>query len=67
MAERLVVSASTVQRLLAGKSRIRALRLSRVLGRSAESWLPMQDSYDLWQARQSLDLSGLTPIELMAA
>jgi plasmid maintenance system antidote protein VapI len=26
-----------------------ALRLSRVLGRSAESWLAMQDSYDLWQ------------------
>ena len=28
-----------------------ALRLSRVLGRSTESWLAMQDSYDLWQAR----------------
>jgi plasmid maintenance system antidote protein VapI len=38
--------------------------LSRVLGRSAESWLAMQDSYDLWQARQSLDLSGLTPMAL---
>jgi hypothetical protein len=37
----------------------RALRLSRVLA--------MQDSYDLWQARQSLDLSGLTPMELTAA
>jgi plasmid maintenance system antidote protein VapI len=44
-----------------------ALRLSRVLGRSAESWLAMQDSYGLWQARQSLDLSGLTPMELTAA
>ena len=41
-----------------------ALRLSQVLGRSAESWLAMQDSDDLWQARQSLDLSGLTPMEL---
>ena len=37
----------------------RALRLSRVLA--------MQDSYDLWQARQSLVLSGLTPMELAAA
>ena len=65
-----VPSPSTVQRLVAGKSRVspdRALRLSRVLGRSAESWLAMQDSYDLWQARQSLDLSGLTPMELTAA
>ena len=43
------------------------LRLSRVLGRSAESWLAMQDSHDLWQARQRLDLSGLTLIELTPA
>jgi addiction module HigA family antidote len=67
VAERLGVSASTFQRLVAGKSRVSpdmALRLSRVLGRSAESWLAMQDSHDLWQARQRLDLSGLTPMEL---
>jgi plasmid maintenance system antidote protein VapI len=44
-----------------------ALRLSRVLGRSAESWLAMQDSHDLWQARQRLELSGLTPMELTPA
>ena len=43
------------------------LRLSRVLGRSAESWLAMQDSHDLWQARQRLDLSGLTLMELTTA
>ena len=70
VAERLGVSASTFQRLVACKSRVSpdmALRLSRVLGRSAESWLSMQDSYDLWQARQCLDLSGLTPIELTPA
>jgi addiction module HigA family antidote len=50
VAERLGVSASTLQRLVAGKSRVTpdmALRLSRVLGRSAESWLAMQDSHDL--------------------
>jgi len=41
-----------------------ALRLSRVLGRSAESWLAMQDSHDLWQALQRLDLSGLTLMAL---
>jgi addiction module HigA family antidote len=61
------LSTATVQRLVASKSSVSpdvALRLSRVLGRSAESWLAMQDSFDLWQARQSLDLSGLTPMEL---
>ena len=70
VAERLGVSASTFQRLVAGKSRVSpdmALRLSRVLGRSAESWLSMQDSHDLWQARRRLDLSGLTPMELTPA
>jgi len=30
-----------------------ALRLSKALGRSPESWLAMQDQYDLWQARKS--------------
>ena len=39
-----------------------ALRLSRCLGRSAESWLAMQDAYDLWHARQQLDLSTLEPV-----
>ena len=70
LAERLDVSASTLQRLIAGKSRVSpdmALRLSRVLGRSAESWLTLQDSHDLWQARQRLDLSALTPLKLTAA
>jgi plasmid maintenance system antidote protein VapI len=50
---------------VAGKSRITpdmALRLSRVLGRNAESWLSLQDSHDLWQARQRPDLSALTPM-----
>jgi len=70
VAERLGGSASTFQILVAGKSRVSpelALRLSRVLRRSAESWLAMQDSHDLWQARQRLDLSGLIPIELTPA
>ena len=39
-----------------------ALRLSRCLGRSAESWLAMQDAHDLWHARQHLDLSNLEPV-----
>lgn len=70
VAERLGVSASTFQRLVTSKSRITpdmALRLSVVLGRSPESWLALQDIYDLWEARQRLDLSGLTPMELMPA
>jgi len=35
-----------------------ALRLSKALGRSPESWLTMQDNYDLWQARKTINLEA---------
>jgi plasmid maintenance system antidote protein VapI len=44
-----------------------ALRLSKALGRSPESWLPMQDSHDLWQARQTVDLDAVERIDFRAA
>jgi len=70
LAARLDVSASTVARLLAGTSGISpemALRLSKSLGRSAESWLLMQHNHDLWEARQRLDLSRVEPLHFDAA
>ena len=69
VALRLKVSPSTFSRLLKGQSRISpemALRLSRCLGRSPESWLVMQDNYDLWQARQKVDLAGIEPLAIPA-
>jgi antitoxin HigA-1 len=65
VASRLQVAPSTLNRILQGRSRVTpemALRLSRCLGRSAESWLAMQAAHDLWQARQHLDLTGLQPL-----
>ena len=65
VATRLQVAPSTLNRILQERSRVTpemALRLSRCLGRSAESWLAMQDAYDLWHARQQLDLSTLIPV-----
>lgn len=59
------VSASTVNRVLNGFSRITpemALKLSKALGRSAESWLQMQDAHDLWLARQHVDLTNIRAI-----
>jgi plasmid maintenance system antidote protein VapI len=44
-----------------------ALRLSKALGRSAESWLAMQDAHDLWVARQSLDLGPVQPLAFASA
>lgn len=69
VALRLKVSPSTFSRLLKGQSRVSpemALRLSKCLGRSPESWLAMQDIYDLWQARLSIDLTDIEPLSVTA-
>jgi addiction module HigA family antidote len=44
-----------------------ALRLSKALGRSPESWLAMQHNYDLWVAKKSADLSAVQKVEFEAA
>jgi antitoxin HigA-1 len=70
LAARLGVSPSTLNRVLTGKSGISpemALRLSKCLGRSAESWLAMQHGYDLWQARKRIDLSEVERFKSGAA
>ena len=69
LATKLGVAASTLSRVLNGSNRVSpemALRLSKVLGRSAESWLAMQYNYDLWQARQHVNLSSVGKIALTA-
>jgi hypothetical protein len=70
LAYRLDVAPSTLSRILKGDSRVTpdmALRLSKALGRSPESWLAMQDGYDLWLARQSVDLARVSKLELATA
>ena len=65
LAKQLDVAASTLNRILKGQSAISpemALRLAKALGRTPESWLAMQDSYDLWQARQHLDLDRVQQV-----
>lgn len=66
LASRLGVAASTLNRILKGASGVSpemALRLSKALGRTPESWLAMQDNYDLWQARQTVNLQSISKIE----
>jgi addiction module HigA family antidote len=60
LAGSLGVAASTITRLINGQSNVSpemALRLSKALGRSPESWLAMQRTYDLWGARKSTELT----------
>ncbi len=69
LAENLGVAASTLGRVLNGSGRVTpemALRLSKALGRSAESWLAMQDAYDLWQARKQVDLRRIAKLKFSA-
>ena len=70
LATKLNVAASTLNRVLKKQSGISpemALRLSKALGRSPESWLAMQDAYDLWGARKQVKLGKVQKVPLNAA
>jgi addiction module HigA family antidote len=70
LAAKLGVAPSTLNRILTGASGVSsemALRLAKALGRSPESWLAMQYTYDLWQARQHVDLGRVGKVRLTAA
>jgi addiction module HigA family antidote len=70
LAAKLDVAPSTLSRVLKGSSRVTpemALRLSKAIGRSPESWLAMQDVHDLWVARQHVNLRGVGKLKLSAA
>ena len=58
LARKLKVSPGLVSRLLNGKTDVSpamAIKLSKVLGRTAESWMNMQAEHSLWQARKKID------------
>lgn len=70
LSTKLGVSASTLNRILTGKSGVTpemALRLSKCLGRSPESWLALQHGYDLWNAKKRVDLKTVGTLRLTAA
>lgn len=70
LAESLSVSPSTLARVVSARSAVTpemALRLSKALGRSPESWLAMQHIFDLWNAKKSADLSSVQKIHFEAA
>ena len=70
LASKLGVAPSTLNRVLRGSSGVTpemALRLSKALGRTAESWLALQSNHDLWHAKQRVRLRGVTRIRLSTA
>ena len=67
VAEKLKVSSSTFNRLIKTESNISpemALRLSKTLGRTAESWLSMQDSFNLWHAKNNVNLDEVEKLQI---
>jgi addiction module HigA family antidote len=70
LATHLDVAASTLNRILKQQSGISpemALRLSKALGRTPESWLAMQDAYDLWVAKKTVKLSSVQRLKVDVA
>lgn len=68
-AKRLGVSRVALSRVVNGRASVSAelaIRLASALGGSAESWLRMQVSYDLWHA-QKKRRPKITPIDLSRA
>ena len=69
VAAMLKVAPSTFNRLIKRQSNISsemALRLSKTLGRSPESWLTMQNNYNLWQAKQRINLDEVEKLSILA-
>jgi len=70
LATQLDVASSTLNRILKGQSAISpemALRLSKAIGRTPESWLAMQDNFDLWHAKQNINLSNVHTVKFAVA
>ncbi|NQZ12701.1 MAG: HigA family addiction module antidote protein [Algicola sp.] len=66
VADQLGVARSTFNRLIngnAGLSPEMAVRLSKVLGGTAQSWLTLQGSFDLYNAGQKVDTKALKLID----
>lgn len=64
---RIGTSRKNLSEIVNGKTGISAemaLKLSKVLGTSAQLWLNMQQAYDLWQAKQKVDLDSLERIAM---
>jgi addiction module HigA family antidote len=59
------VAPSTFSRLIKGKSDLSpemALKLSKAFGRTPESWMQMQTNYELWKAKQIVNLEHVQVI-----
>ena len=65
LAKRLNVPRTRIERLVKGETSVTvntAIRLSKFFGTTPEFWMNLQRAHDLAQARDTVDLSGITPL-----
>ncbi len=66
LARRLDVPRTRIERLVKGESSLTvntAMRLSKFFGNAPEFWMNLQRAHDLARARETVDLSAITPLE----
>ena len=66
LAKRLNVPRTRIERLVKSETSLTvdtAMRLSKFFGNTPEFWMNLQRAYDLSRARDTVDLSSITPLE----
>jgi len=66
LARRLHVPRTRIERLVKGETALTAdtaMRLSKFFGNTPEFWLNLQRAWDLARARDTIDVSDITPLE----
>ena len=66
LANRLNVPRTRIERLVKGETSLTvdtAMRLARFFGNTPEFWMNLQRAYDLARARETVDLTDITPLE----
>ena len=65
LAKRLNVPRTRIERLVRGETSLTvdtAMRLARFFGNTPEFWMNLQRAHDLARARETVDLTDITPL-----
>lgn len=66
LAKRLHVPRTRIERLVRGETAVTAdtaMRLAKFFGTTPEYWMNLQRAWDLARARETIDVSDITPLE----
>ncbi|TVS19315.1 MAG: addiction module antidote protein, HigA family [Gammaproteobacteria bacterium] len=66
LAKRLHVPRTRIERLVKGETAVTAdtaMRLSKFFGTTPEYWMNLQRGWELARARETIDVSDITPLE----